>query len=163
MGDADLRATFEARGWRVHTWARDGREDLVLQREPFRLRWFATQLVTFVYVARRAPGSWDEVQRDYAPFRKFAGDHKRTILPLGIQCGYALLPVYVADAFPDALCADVRSRFVKRWCVMHVPSLLESGTGRLHTLDTGSIWGALYRGYVRDTIAEAAAALAPPA
>jgi len=157
------RETFESMGWRIHSWPYAGRTVTVLHREPFRLSWIATQLVTFVYVIDRVPEDYRSVLDDYAALRKFAGSHKRTFLPFAVQCGYALLPIYVGASFPESLVADVRQTYRKRWCVFHVPSLLETGTGRLHTLEAKSFWGCVYRPFVGRTIAEVARVLAPPA
>ena len=47
---------FEATGWIVHRWRYKNGEDVtVLQREPFRISWFATRLVTYVPVKHQ----WD--------------------------------------------------------------------------------------------------------
>jgi len=49
--------------------------------------------------------------------------------------------------------------YKKRWCVIHVPSLLEADTGRLHTLEAKSFWGCVYRDFINATVADTATAL----
>ncbi len=140
---------FAALGFEV---LRFGDASLALRREPFRASWVFTQLVTFVFVIRKQVTSWDELAADYDGQLAFAARNKKTFLPRGLQCGYALLPVYVGTGFPVELEEAVRTRFEKRWCVMHVPSLLDVATGKCSTLSSKHIWGAIYRGYVQDTI-----------
>ena len=148
---------FKTAGYRVHHWASLGDHDItVLHKEPFRFTWLATQVVTFVFLIRRPVESFPQVLSDYPALRRFAGEHKQTFLPFGIQCGYALLPIYMAEAFPDALVESIRSTYRKRWCVFHMPSLLNTNTGRVVTLDRQYFWGRLYRDYVRTTVHEAA-------
>ena len=137
---------FETAGWIVHRWCyKNSKEITVLQREPFRFSWIATQLVTYVYLIPCGVRAFSEVTDDYASLRKFAGDNKRTLLPFTLQCGYAILPIYISDSFPDQVIEDVRTTYKKRWCVAHAPSLLETETGRLHTLQAKSFWGCVYR------------------
>jgi hypothetical protein len=148
---------FETAGYRVHHWAGLGDNDIrVLHKEPFRFTWLATQLVTFVFLIRRPVGRFSEALDDYPALRKFAGEHKRTFLPFGFQCGYALLPIYIAETFPEGLIEETRSTYKKRWCVFHTPSLLNAGTGRLVTLDHRYFWGFIYRHYLRATVDEVA-------
>lgn len=151
---------FESKGWLVHSWAYGDQNVTVLHREPFRLAWFATQLITFVYIIRRAPDDYQSILDDYSELRKFASDNKRTLLPFAFQCGYALLPIYVGESFSESLLANIRSTYKKRWCVVHVPSLLESDTGHLHTLEAKSFWGCVYRNFIGETVADVAKTLA---
>jgi hypothetical protein len=153
-------ANFESKGWLVHSWPYANQKVTVLQREPFRLTWLATQLVTFVYIIRRTPDDYQSVLNDYSALRSFAGNHKRTPLPFTIQCGYALLPIYIGHSFSESLITDIQTTYKKRWCVIHVPSLLESDTGGLHTLEAKSFWGCVYRDFVRATVADTARAIA---
>ena len=148
-------SVFESAGWVVHPW-RDmkGQDVTVLHREPFRVSWFATRLVTYVFLIPRDVDNYADIIDEYASFRKFAGENKRTLLPFGIQCGYAILPVYMEDSFPNQLVEDVRSIYKKRWCVLYLPSLLETQTARLHTLEAKSFWGCIYRNYLRATLGE---------
>ncbi len=143
--EADLAAL----GFTVHRYEADS---LALQREPFRMSWIATQLVTFVFVIRRQVTSWEEMAADFAAMKSFAKQHKKTFLPMGFQCGYALLPIYVGAGFSDELRETVRSTFKKRWCMMHLPSLLDLATGECTSLAANHIWGVIYRTYVADTI-----------
>lgn len=152
-------ANFESKGWSVHSWPYADQNVTVLQREPFRLTWFATKLVTFVYIIRRRPDDYQSILDDYTALRRFASDHKRTLLPIGIQCGYALLPLYIGQSFSESLLTDIRSTYKKRWCIFHVPSLLEAGTGRLHTLEAKLWWGCAYRDFINATVADTAMAL----
>lgn len=148
---------FKTAGYQVHQWAGLGEGDItVLHKEPFRFTWFATKLVTFVFLIRRPIETLSQAQEDYPSLRKFAGEHKRTFLPFGIQCGYALLPIYIAQTFPEALIEEVRSTYRKRWCVFHTPSLLNISTGRVVTLEHPYLWGRIYRDYLRATIDEIA-------
>ena len=146
---------FETAGYRVHHWVGLGDGDItVLHREPFRFAWLGTQVVTFVFLICRPVESFSQMLDDYPALRKFAGEHKQTWLPFGFQCGYALLPIYMAQAFPEALIESTRSTYKKRWCVFHTPSLLNMSTGRVVTLDRPYFWGCLYRDYTRTTIHE---------
>lgn len=148
---------FEAADWIVHRWQyKNGEEVMVLQREPFRISWFATQLVTYVYLLPRKVDTFSEIVADYAMLRKFAGENKRTLIPFTLQCGYAILPIYINESFPQHVIEDVRSTYKKRWCVFHAPSLLETGTGQLHTLQAKSFWGCIYRKYIQSTVGEIA-------
>ena len=149
-------ARFNPADWWSHSWSIDGTPVTVLQREPFRLRWIATKLVTFAFVIHRSPEDIESIDTDYEAMRWFASRNKRTWLPLGVQCGYALLPIYIGESFDDSLIHEVESRFKKRWCVFHVPSLLDSSSGTLHTLRNKSFWGCIYRGYIRKTVAQVA-------
>jgi hypothetical protein len=49
--------------------------------------------------------------------------------------------------------------FKKRWCVAHVPSLLDISSGELATLTKTSFWGCVYRNYIASTITEVASIL----
>ncbi len=157
MGNESSDHVFETAGYQVHHWAGLGERDVVvLHKEPFRFAWFATKLVTYVFLIRRSVETVQQIRDDYPALRAFAGEHKRTLLPFAFQCGYALLPVYVSETFPDALTEAIRSTYKKRWCVFHVPSLLEVGTGRLHSLERKSFWGCVYRRYIQATVDEVA-------
>jgi hypothetical protein len=147
-----LISTFESAGWTVHSWPQSDQNVTVLHREPFRLSWLATQLVTYIYIINRVPDTYQSVLDDYASLRRFAKQHKQTLLPFGFQCGYALLPLYVGQAFPEPLIRDIQQTFKARWCVMHVPSLLESNSGRLHTLEAKSFWGCIYRKFITSAV-----------
>ena len=148
------RSQFEALGWMVHAWRHAGQEITVLHREPFRWRWIATQVVTYVFPIRRTPDNYQSVLDDYAALRAFAADFKQTWLPIGLQCGYALLPIYLGRGFSPALVTEIERNFKKHWCVIHVPSLLDVETGQLCTLETNSFWGCVYRPYIRATIVD---------
>ena len=149
------RDEFEAAGWTVHRWRyKNDKEVTVLQREPFRISWFATRLVTYVFLIPREVEAFSEIVDDYASLRKFAGKNKRTLIPFTLQCGYAILPIYISDSFPQQVIEDVRTTYKKRWCVFYAPSLLETETGRLHTLKAKSFWGCAYRKYIQSTIGE---------
>ena len=158
--DDTYASTFESKGWSVHSWPYANQDAVVLHREPFRLAWFATQLVTFVYIIRRTPDDYQSILADYSALRKFAGDNKRTLLPFAFQCGYAILPIYVGQSFSESLVADIRSTYKKRWCVFYAPSLLESDTGHLHRLEAKSFWGCVYRKFISETVADVAGTLA---
>ena len=146
---------FEAAGWAVHRWRySNGEEVTVLQREPFRFSWFATRLVTYAFLIPRGVETFSEVADDYASLREFAGENKRTLIPFALQCGYAILPIYIYDSFPEQVIEDVRNTYKKRWCVFHAPSLLETESGHLHTLEAKSFWGCIYRKYIQSTIGE---------
>ena len=148
---------FEAAGWIVHCWRyKNGEEIVVLQREPFRLSWIATQLVTYVFLIPHGVEEFSEIANDYSLLRKFAGENKRTLLPFTLQCGYAILPIYISDSFPHQVIKDVRTTYKKRFCVFHAPSLLETKTGLLHTLEAKSLWGCIYRKYIESTACEIA-------
>ena len=146
---------LEAAGWLVHPWRdAEGRDVTVLHREPFRISWWATRLVTYVFLV---PGSVDDyasILAEYAAFRKFAAENRRTLLPPGMQCAYAILPVYLGNSFPSQLVKDVNSIYQKRWCMLYLPSLLETQTAHLHTLESKSLWGCAYRDYLRATLGE---------
>ena len=148
---------FEEAGWIVHRWQyKNGKEVIVLQREPFRISWIATQLVTYVYLIPCGVMAFSEITDNYASLRKFAGENKRTLLPFTLQCGYAILPIYIHESFPQQVIEDVRTTYKKRWCVLHTPALLETETGSLHTLQAKSFWGCIYRKYIQSTISEIA-------
>lgn len=148
------RSQLEASGWMVHDWRHAGQDVTVLHREPFRLRWFATQLVTYVFLIRQTPADYQSALDDYAPLRAFADDFKQTWLPFGLQCGFALLPIYIGQEFSPSLVTEIRRNFRKRWCVSHIPSLFDAETGQLDTLEAKSFWGCVYRPYIRDTISD---------
>lgn len=156
---SQVTTQFRNKGWRVHSWNYADQEVLVLHQEPFRLDWIATQLVTYVFIIERTPDNYQAILDDYAALREFAGQHKNTILPFGFQCGYALLPIYVGGPFSEALIADVKNTYRKRWCVFHTPALLERDTGKLHTLETKSFWGCIYRDYIESALNETALVL----
>lgn len=143
---------FDAAQWAFHPWSLHDRPVRALHREPFRLRWVATQLVTFVFVIDHQPIDMASIDEDYASMRQFASQHKKTWLPVGFQCGYALLPIYVGHAFAEPLIHEIQNRFRKRWCVFHVPSLLDADTGEVHTLTQGSYWGTVYRPFIHNTV-----------
>ncbi|MCA9005687.1 MAG: hypothetical protein KDA70_10490 [Planctomycetaceae bacterium] len=150
---------FRNKGWQVHSWNYADQEVQVLHQEPFRLTWFATQLVTYVFIIERTPENYQSILDDYAALREFAGQHKNTVLPFGIQCGYALLPIYVGGSFSEELIIDVQNTYRKRWCVFHAPALLEQDTGKLHKLEAKSFWGCVYRDYIESVINETALVL----
>ena len=131
-------------------------DSLVLHREPFRLSWMLTQLVTFVFVIPKQVESWEETSADYEKLTTYARQNKKTFLPKGFQCGYALLPIYVGAGFSDQLKQTVRTKYTKRWCMFHLPSLLDISTGECTTLAPNYIWGAIYRGYIHRTVTSVA-------
>jgi len=47
----------------------------------------ATQLVTYGFIIQTTPKDYLSILDDYAAMRKFAGKHKKTLLPFTIQCG----------------------------------------------------------------------------
>ena len=145
---------FVDMGFTVHHWDDTQLGHVTaLQKEPFRLRWYATQLVTFVFIIDSQITTYSEIEELYSHLLEFAKKHKRTLLPRGLQCGYALLPIYIADRFESSVRDRVRTTFKKRWCVFHVPSLYEIATGDTVTLEDGSRWwGKLYWKYIRTTI-----------
>jgi hypothetical protein len=138
----------------LHDWHHAGQEIMVLHREPFRLQWCATQLVTYVFLIHNTPEDYQSVLDDYAALRAFADNFKQTWLPFGFQCGFALLPIYIGQNFSRSLVTEVHRNFRKRWCVVHVPSLFDIETGQLDTLEANSFWGCVYRSYIRATIAD---------
>jgi GNAT superfamily N-acetyltransferase len=148
------RSQFEALGWMVHDWRYSGQEVTVLHREPFRWRWIATQVVTYIFPIRRTPENYQSVLDDYADLRTFAAEFKQTWIPIGLQCGYALLPIYLGRGFSPALVTEIERNVQKRWCVAYVPSLFDVETRQLHTLGTKSFWGCVYRPYIRATIVD---------
>jgi hypothetical protein len=145
--------------WWTHSWSLNDDPVTVLHREPFRLKWLATKLVTFVFVINRTPSDIASIDADYAAMRIFASQHKRTWIPFTIQCGYALLPIYVGKSFSNTLIHEIHSRFKKRWCVFHLPSLLDSDNGTVHTLQHNSFWGCVYRDYIHATVYQVADAV----
>jgi len=147
-------------GYDVQHWRHGDADVLVLQKEPFRLQWIATQLVTFVFLIPRTVQNYDEIVDDYRSLREYAGDHKRTWLPFGFQCGYALLPIYLGTRFNESLRESIRSTFKKRWCVFHAPSLFDLESHELTTLAAKSFWVCIYRPYIRETVKEVARAFA---
>ncbi len=157
------RGDFESQGWTVHAWNYANQHVTVLQREPFRMKWIATKLVTYVFLIHRTPKDYLSVLSDYPALRQFAGDHKQTWLPFGVQCGYALLPIYIGRGFPEYLIGDIRTTYRKRWCVLHVPSLFDLDSGQAFTLQAKSLWGCVYRNFIEDSIAQTTHALAPAA
>ncbi len=156
---SQVTTQFRNKGWQVHSWNYADQEVQVLHQEPFRLSWVATQLVTYVFIIERTPENYQSILDDYAALREFAGQHKNTILPFTIQCGYALLPIYVGGPFSEELIADVQETYRKRWCVFHTPALLERNTGKLYTLEEKSFWGCIYRDYIESAINETALVL----
>jgi hypothetical protein len=155
MSDSTRRTSdFTRLGYDVQHWRHGDADVLVLQKEPFRLQWIATQLVTFVFLIPRTVQNYDEIVDDYRSLRGYAGDHKRTWLPFGFQCGYALLPIYLGTGFNEALRASIRSTYKRRWCVFHAPSLFDLESRELTTLATKSFWGCIYRSFVTETVAE---------
>lgn len=146
-------------GYNVQPWRHRDADVLVLHREPFRIKWLASQLVTFVFLIPRTIQHYEEIIDDYRSLRGYAGDHKRTWLPMGFQCGYALLPVYLGVGFNEPLKASIRSIFKKRWCVYNVPSLFDLESHELTTVAAKSFWGCIYRSYVSETVLEVAGVL----
>lgn len=153
-------AIFADMGFTVHHWDTSQTGQVTaLQREPFRLTWAATKLVTFVFLVHTDVTEYSDIVDQYPQLLDFAKRHKRTVLPKGIQCGYALLPIYIAESFEARLQERVRTDFKKRWCVFHVPALLEIATSNIVTLRHGSFWGEMYRDYVRATTLDVANAV----
>lgn len=146
-------------GCDVHHWQHGDADIVVLHKEPFRIQWIATQLVTFVFLIPRTIQHYDEILEDYRSLREYAGDHKRTWLPMGLNCGYALLPIYQGVGFNDSLRAAIRSTFKKRWCVFHVPSLFDLESRELTTLAEKSFWGCIYRPFIKETVTAVASVL----
>jgi hypothetical protein len=155
-----LDSEYSRLGYDIHHWQHGDADILVLQKEPFRIQWFATQLVTFVFLIPRTVERYDDILDDYRSLRGYAGEHKRTWLPMGIQCGYALLPVYLGAGFSDSLKAATRSTFKKHWCVSHVPSLWDLNAREVTTLAAKSFWGCIYRPFISKTISEVVGVIA---
>ena len=155
----DYYSTFEPTHWKVHLWRKGDETITVLHDEPFRLKWFATQLVTFVYLIEQTPDCYQSILEDYNQLRQFAGDNKQTFLPFGFQCGYALLPIYLGTDFSESLITDIQNQYRKRWCVFYAPSLFDIRNRELHQLKAPSFWGCVYRSYINDSIQDIAGCL----
>lgn len=150
---------FDRSQWWFHTWNRDGQKIQVLHREPFRWRWLGTQMVTFVFLVDRAPESLETVVSDFESMHQFASQQKKTWLPFGFQCGFALLPIYIGEAFPDALVEEIRGCNRSSYCVLRIASLLDLQSGTVHTLEQRFLWGCVYRSYLLATIQHVTTAL----
>jgi hypothetical protein len=122
---------LEADGWAVESWHYRGQDVTVLHREPFRLHWFATQLVTFVFIIDGVPKDYHAMLDDYAALRRYAGQHKQTLLPFGLQCGYAILPIYVGEGFSETQKAIVRSRISRKFSLRRGCRAIAHPGGRL--------------------------------
>jgi hypothetical protein len=147
------QADFAALGFDVLPFGDGG---LALRREPFRVSWIFTQLVTFVFLIPRQVESWDEMMADYDELRAFGSRHKKTWLGRGFQCGYALLPIYVGSDFALELHQVVQTKAKKRWSMFHVPSLLDLGSATCGTLASDQFWGVIYRSYIKESIVSVA-------
>ena len=147
---------YGERGWIVHRWNYKNDEITVLQREPFRLSWFATQLVTFVFLIPYGVEDFSEIANDYSLFRKFSGKNKRSQVPFLLQCGYAILPIYISGSFSSQVIENVQTTEEIKLGVFYNPSLLETQTGHLYTLKRKSTYGCVYRNYMHSTICEIA-------
>ena len=161
MSDSIGRASnskYLGLGYDVQHWQHGGLDVLALHKEPFRI---ATQLVTFVFLIPRAVRNYDEIVGDYRGLRGYAGANKRTWLPIAFNCVYALLPIYVGLGFSGSLKASIRSKFKKRWCVFHIPSLFDLDSRELITFTGMSLWGCIYRPYITKTIKEVADCIGP--
>ena len=139
-------------GWQRHDWEFHNQIVTVLQREPFRWSWFATKLVTCVFVIHDTPDSYASILDDYNPLHAFSRDHKKTRIPFSLQAGFAILPIYVGKGFSEELISQIKTKHKKRWCVMHIPSLFDTETNTCHTLCTNSFWGCVYRDFISDVI-----------
>jgi GNAT superfamily N-acetyltransferase len=149
-------------GWRQYEWSLRNQNVTVLHSEPFRWSWFATKLVSYVFVIHDTPDSYESVLDDYVALRGFASDHKKTRIPFSLQAGFALLPIYVGAGFNSDLVSQIESKYRKRWCVMHIPSLYDTQTYTCHTLSGNYFWGCVYREFVSETIRSIAEQMRPP-
>ena len=149
-------------GWQRYGWRFRNQDVTVLQTEPFRWSWFATKLVTYVFVVPKTPESYASISNDYDAFLEFARDYRKTRIPFSLQSGFAILPIYVGNDFDTELISQVESTYRKRWCVMHIPSLYDKQTNTCHTLDVRYFWGCVYRDFVSDAIRLVALQLQPP-
>ena len=120
-----LKACDFAIDYEVHSWRHRSTNVLVLHKEPCNLQCLGTKLLTFVFLTPFTVRDYSEIVEDYACYRSFARNHKRTWLPLGLNCGYALLPIYVGTGFNESVKQATRSTFRKHWCVLYIPSLLD--------------------------------------
>lgn len=150
------RRSIALPGWDAYAGSDAPRNAAVLHREPFRLSWIATQMVTFAFVIDYTPDDYDELLRDYDDFRKFASRHKKTFLPIGFQCGYCLLPIYVGHGFSQLLIGSIRSKrhYRSLSCTVFQPSLFDVQSHLLHTQELS--YGIVYRRFVSETITQIA-------
>ena len=148
--------------WQRHDWQLRHQNVTVLHSEPFRWSWFATTLVTYVFVIHETPDSYASLMNDYTSLRDFARNHKQTRLPFSLQSGLAILPIYIGDDFDADLIKHVESTYRKRWCVIHIPSLYDRQTNAFYTLDDNYLWGGAYRDFVSAAIHRVALQLKPP-
>jgi hypothetical protein len=143
--------------YNLYEWKHRDVDVLVLHKEPVRIRWMATKLLTFIFLIPRNIWSYAQILEDYGYLLEFARNHKRSWLPLGFHCGYALLPIYIGSAFDKSLKEINRFKFKKHWCIFHVPSLLDMKSRELVSLTTPPFAGDLfYFPFISQTIFEVA-------
>ena len=140
-------------GFAVESWnSKELGNVVVYHKEQFRIKWFATKLVIYVYIIDSTPTDYVQTEIYYDLLMAYARTNKKSILPRGLQLGYALLPIYIGSDFSSALIEDVKTKFIKKWCVFHVPSLYDAKAGELISWETRSYWGIIYAGFIRKTI-----------
>jgi hypothetical protein len=154
--------TFEPMGFEVTDWQHPELGLVrVLHREPFRMRWFATKLVTFAFLAQWRPPDCGWLFDAIESYREYVRTHKRTRLWLGVQCAHLMLPFYVSTGFAAELQGAVRTQPTVMRAEFHVPTLVDTAEAKVVTLESYPAWGTAYHDYMRQTVADISAELVP--
>jgi len=134
---------------------------VVFHNEVFRMNWFATKLVTFVFIINGTPTDYAQIESNYDFLSAYARSNKNSIIPRGLNLGYALLPIYCGTNFDESLIRDVKSKYLKKWCMFHIPSLFDMDDQHLITMEAKMIWGRIYQSFIQETIQKSASAGGP--
>ncbi len=134
---------------------------VVFHNEIFSMKWFATKLVTFVFIINSTPTDYVQIEANYDLLSAYARSNKNSIIPRGLNLGYALLPIYCGTNFNESLIQDVKSKYLKKWCMFHIPSLFDMGDQHLITMRTTMNWGRIYQSFIQETIQKSASAGGP--
>lgn len=113
-----------------------------------RRRWcwdcFATNITFVVFLKATGPLSAAHIAGETGQLLSRARDLDTGGLPIGLQHGRAVFPVYIADRVePDAqsLCSVAQPG---RFSEMSFPAALDRSTGQAYYLRSTALWGAIY-------------------
>lgn len=123
--------------------------DLVASRGYFSWKGlvFLSEHIVVRTVARPSPADFNELFQAGLAYAK-----KRRVVPWprGLQFGFIIIPVILAEELSSDVLRFVSSPPKKRWSLFEFPVACETRTGAAHYFQGRSMWGAFYFKDMRD-------------
>ena len=108
-----------------------------------------SQHVVFRQIAR--PGIQDVRDLGNLGFR-FGKAKNRVPLLRGMQFGYVIIPIVIAESVTEAVRGYVLQQPRKRWCVLEFPVVYDQGKDQVHCFQKTGAWGAFFFSDARNII-----------